>query len=81
MRRKPSESALLLPSLLSDGRKVKFGAALALSRCPYSDGDLAQRLADEMTTRFPENTEVQFNFLPTLQGQLALDRKNSKDAS
>jgi predicted Zn-dependent protease len=37
-------------------------------------------LADDMAKRFPENTVVQFNYLPTLRGQLALSRKNAREA-
>jgi serine/threonine protein kinase/tetratricopeptide (TPR) repeat protein len=51
---------------LSSGRDVQFRAALALA------GDLArsQSLTDDLGRRFPEDTLVQFNYVPTLQGQL-----------
>jgi serine/threonine protein kinase/tetratricopeptide (TPR) repeat protein len=63
---------------LSTGRNVEFGAGLALALTQTAIP--AQRLAEHMAKSFPENTVVQFNFLPTLRGQLALDRKNAKDA-
>jgi eukaryotic-like serine/threonine-protein kinase len=67
---------------LSGGRNVKFGAglALALAQTPAQTAIQAQRLAEDMAKSFPENTVVQFNYLPTLHGQMALDRKNAKDA-
>jgi eukaryotic-like serine/threonine-protein kinase len=64
--------------VLSSGREVQFGAGLALALTHQTDG--AARLADEMAKRFPENTVVQFNYLPTLRGQLALVRKNPREA-
>jgi eukaryotic-like serine/threonine-protein kinase len=63
---------------LSTGRDVKYGAALALAL----EGDAAHALAlaDELAKRFPEDTVVQFNYLPTLQAQLALSRNDASKA-
>ena len=36
------------------------------------DSTRAQALADDLQKRFPEDTIVQFNYLPTLRAQLAL---------
>jgi serine/threonine protein kinase len=63
---------------LSSGREVQFGAGLAKALTQTTVQ--AQRLADDMAKRFPENTVVQFNYLPTLRGQLALSRKNAREA-
>jgi eukaryotic-like serine/threonine-protein kinase len=54
-----------------NGRDAQYVAALALS----SIGDLtrAKSLADDLDKRFPEDTVVHFNYLPTLRAQLALD--------
>jgi serine/threonine protein kinase/Tfp pilus assembly protein PilF len=63
---------------LSSGRDVQFGTALALSVA--GDAARAQKLADELAARFPEDTIVQFNYLPTIRGQLALGRNDSSKA-
>jgi serine/threonine protein kinase len=61
--------------LHSTGRDVQFGSALALA---YAGDDAhAQTLADDLATRFPEDTLVQFNFLPTLRAKLALNQRNA----
>jgi predicted Zn-dependent protease len=63
---------------LSTGRDVQFGAALALALA--GDTARAQALADGLAKRFPEDTLVQFNYLPTLSAQFALNRANSSKA-
>jgi len=63
---------------LSSGRDVQFGTALSLSVA--GDAARAQKLADELAARFPEDTIVQFNYLPTIRGQLALGRNDSSKA-
>jgi len=40
----------------------------------------AQALADDLAKRFPEDTIVQFNYLPTIHAQLALDRNEASKA-
>jgi eukaryotic-like serine/threonine-protein kinase len=57
---------------------VQFGAALALSFA--GDAVRTQTLADDLNKRFPENTIVQFNYLPTIHAQLALGRNDSSKA-
>lgn len=61
---------------LSHGRDVQFGAALAMSL----GGDMVsvRLLANDLAKRFPDDTIVQFNYLPTLRAQLLL---NAGDAS
>jgi hypothetical protein len=60
---------------LSRGRDVQAGAALALAL----DGDVSQAqirvgwLADDLLKRFPEDTVAQFEQLPTIRAQLALN--------
>jgi serine/threonine protein kinase/Flp pilus assembly protein TadD len=63
---------------LSTGRDVQYGAALALAFA--ADTSRAQVLADDLNKRFPEDTIVQFNYLPTIRAQLALDRNDSPKA-
>jgi tetratricopeptide (TPR) repeat protein len=62
--------------LVSNGRDVEFGAAAALALA----GDLsgARGLAEDLASRFPEDTSVQFNYLPVLRG---LDALAAGDAS
>src|SRR5207244_1048246 len=40
----------------------------------------AQALADDLNKRFPEDTLVQFNYLPALRAKIALLRANSQQA-
>ena len=40
----------------------------------------AQSLADDLARRFPEDTEAQNNYLPTVRGQLALNHKDPEKA-
>ena len=55
---------------LSKGRDVEYGAAFALAL----SGDLSRSelLANDLATRFPEDTSVQFSYLPTLRALVAL---------
>jgi len=62
---------------LSNGRDAQFTVALALSVA--GDSARAETLAADLGKRFPEDTLVQFNYLPTIRAQLALDRgENTK---
>jgi eukaryotic-like serine/threonine-protein kinase len=61
---------------LSTGRDVQNGAALALALA--GDSARAQTLAGNLAERFPEDTIVQGNYLPTLNAQLAMSRHDSK---
>jgi tetratricopeptide (TPR) repeat protein len=63
---------------LSRGRDVQDGAALALALA--GDSTRAQGLADDLSKRFPEDTVVQFNYLPSLRAQLALSRRDTSKA-
>jgi eukaryotic-like serine/threonine-protein kinase len=40
----------------------------------------AQKLTDDLAARFPEDTEVQFNYLPSLRAQLVLARNEPSAA-
>jgi serine/threonine protein kinase/tetratricopeptide (TPR) repeat protein len=63
---------------LSTGRDVQYVAALALAFA--GDAARAQALADNLAKRFPEDTLVQFNYLPTIHAQLALGHRASSKA-
>jgi predicted Zn-dependent protease len=55
---------------MSNGRDVQFLAALAVAIA--GDAGKAQSLTNDLAKRFPEDTLVRFNYLPTLRAQLAL---------
>jgi tetratricopeptide (TPR) repeat protein/predicted Ser/Thr protein kinase len=62
----------------SAGRDVQYGAALALA---YAGNDERPRaLTDDLGKRFPEDTIVQFNYLPTLHAKLAISKGNASEA-
>jgi eukaryotic-like serine/threonine-protein kinase len=63
---------------LSTGRDVQYLAALALAF--GENASRAQALAADLAKRFPEDTVVQFNYLPTIHAQLALSHNNSSQA-
>jgi tetratricopeptide (TPR) repeat protein len=55
---------------LAKGRDVEYAAAFALALSGDSSG--SQRLAEDLDKRFPEDTAVQFGYLPTLRALSAL---------
>ena len=62
----------------SSNRDVLYFAALALA---YSREDARVReLVNDLNKRFPEDTIVQFNYLPTLRARLALNKGNATEA-
>jgi serine/threonine protein kinase len=63
---------------LSTGRDVQYAAALALALA--GDAARAQGLADDLAKRFPEDTLVHFNYLPTIHAQITLNRNDSLKA-
>jgi eukaryotic-like serine/threonine-protein kinase len=63
---------------LSKGREAQYGAALALALT--GDTVRAQALTDDLGTRFPEDTIVRFNYMPTLLAQIALSRGQASKA-
>jgi tetratricopeptide (TPR) repeat protein len=60
------------------GRDVQYAAAFALALA--GDGSASQSLAEDLAKRFPEDTPVQFEYLPTLRALFALSRKAPLDA-
>ena len=64
---------------LSNGRDAQYVAALALALNKDEGG--ARLLLEDLEKRFPEDTIVRFNYLPTLRAQLALiDSKGAAKA-
>lgn len=74
LAKQSAESALAL----SSNRGVEYGAALAFALA--GDSAHAQKLADDLEKRFPEDTSVRFSYLPTLRAQLALNRGETERA-
>jgi eukaryotic-like serine/threonine-protein kinase len=62
----------------SSGREVDYGVALALAF--GGETNRAQVLTDDLAKRYPEDTIVQFNYLPTLRAKIALSRSNPQQA-
>jgi serine/threonine protein kinase/predicted Zn-dependent protease len=63
---------------LSTARDTQYAAALVLG--VTEDTVRAQALADDLAERFPQDTIAQFNYLPTLHAQIALNRNDSDKA-
>jgi eukaryotic-like serine/threonine-protein kinase len=63
---------------LAKGRDVEYAAAFALATS--GDPSVSQRLAADLEERFPEDTPVQFEYLPTLGALFALARRAPLDA-
>ncbi|MDQ1409341.1 MAG: eukaryotic-like serine/threonine-protein kinase, partial [Acidobacteriaceae bacterium] len=55
----------------SNGRDAQYVAALALA--VVGESARAQSLAEDLQKRFPDDTVVRFNYLPTLNAQLFLN--------
>lgn len=74
MGRKQARAALAI----SRNKDVAGIAAIALAAA----GDVAEatRLSNDLTRRFPEDTVVQFNYLPTAQAAIALRGGNATKA-
>jgi TolA-binding protein len=64
---------------LSTGPDVQYQAALAMALA--GDAAQARALTEDLGKRFPEDTVVQFIYLPTLHAQLALWRGNASKAA
>jgi tetratricopeptide (TPR) repeat protein len=67
---------------LSSGRDVEYGAALALALSAEGSGKQGrvEKLIADLEKRLPEDTLVQFNYLPTVRAYLALNRKQPSRA-
>ena len=63
---------------LGRGREVDYAAAFALA--VSGDVSRARALADQLARDYPEDTSVQFMYLPTLRALFALDARNAAAA-
>ena len=68
----PEASRLALAALgRSNSRDVEYAAALALT---FAGDSRSQKWVNDLEQRFPEDTFVQFSYLPVLRGLNALNR-------
>ena len=72
-----AEQHALAGLALSSGRDVQYGAALALAATGTSR---VETLAERLQKQFPEDTIVQYIYLPTIQAELALKRQDPSKA-
>jgi eukaryotic-like serine/threonine-protein kinase len=63
---------------LSNGPDLLYSAALAMAFA--GDAASAQKLADDLSSRFPENTNIHFSYVPTILARVALSRNDSAKA-
>jgi len=63
---------------LSTGRDLQYFAALAFAYA--KENARAKALADDLDKSFPEDTIVQFNYLPSVRGKLALNKGDASGA-
>jgi tetratricopeptide (TPR) repeat protein len=63
---------------IAKGRHVTYGAALAFAI--VGDRSRAQTIADDLAERYPEDTSVQFSYLPSLRAWFALSANDPSRA-
>jgi eukaryotic-like serine/threonine-protein kinase len=63
---------------LSKSRDVEYRVAFAFALS--GDSSRSQTLADDLSRRFPEDTTVDFTYVPTLRALLALNRSEPSNA-
>ena len=63
---------------VAQGRHVSYAAALALAIA--GERSRVQAIADDLDSRFPEDTSVRFNYVPTLRALSALSANNPSRA-
>ena len=73
-----ARQSALAARALTKNREVEYGAAFALALA--GDSSESQALANDLETRFPEDTSVRFSYLPSLRARLALNHGDSSQA-
>ena len=75
----PEARRLALAALeLSNGRDVEYAAAAALALA--GDSSRPQALANDLATRFPEDTPTRFTYVPVIRALVALNRGEPRNA-
>ena len=72
-RPQQAERALQTVPIAGSGQDAQ--AAVAMAYAFAGDRGRAQALADRLAKQYPENTLVQFNYLPVIRAQIALDSR------
>jgi eukaryotic-like serine/threonine-protein kinase len=72
------QQATVVSKHVSGRRDANYAIALALAYA--GDTNRAQALADNLDQRYPEATDIKFNYLPTLRAKLALCHANPRQA-
>lgn len=68
----PARKRAVAALALSRSREVTYGGALVFALA--GDNVRAEAMTDDLQKRFPEDTAVQFSYVPTLRARLALNR-------
>jgi DNA-binding winged helix-turn-helix (wHTH) protein/tetratricopeptide (TPR) repeat protein len=68
----------ILAKGLASRRDIEYGLALAFAYA--GDANQAQALADDLGKRFPDDTVVQFNYVPALRAKIALLHAKPQEA-
>jgi len=74
----PARKHALAALGLSKSREVTYGAALVFALA--GDTVRAEAMTGDLQKRFPEDTAVQFSYVPTLRARLVLDRGTAAKA-
>jgi tetratricopeptide (TPR) repeat protein len=69
-----AERSLQTVPIAASGQDAQAAAAMAYAFA--GDRGRAQSLADSLAKQYPENTLVQFNYLPVIRAQIALNSNN-----
>jgi tetratricopeptide (TPR) repeat protein len=63
---------------LSQGKDVEAVSAIALAL--IGESEQARRMADKLNKQFPEDTTMQFNYLPTIRAAVGLQKGDAQKA-
>jgi serine/threonine protein kinase/tetratricopeptide (TPR) repeat protein len=75
----PARQRAAVAATQAIGPDGRFAAGLAFALA--GDSTKAQGIVDDLAKRFPEDTIVQFNYLPTIRAQIALGRNDAAKAA
>jgi DNA-binding winged helix-turn-helix (wHTH) protein/tetratricopeptide (TPR) repeat protein len=76
----PQDAAKLVRTALqlSSSRNIEYAAALVLAMAGKTDE--ASKLVDDLRSRFPEDTLVRYNYVPTIEAAVTLTLKHPQQA-
>jgi eukaryotic-like serine/threonine-protein kinase len=76
----PEEAGRQAQSALALSNSVDVESVAALALAFAGDSTRAETLVVDLAKRFPEDTTVQFNYLPAIQAQMELNHHDAADA-